>query len=121
MRTCARPAFLALICCLLAAEAWAGSCWPGAVGTDPKLCPPNDPNFKDNWEYLSRIPEEIDRSRMHPSEAALGSIGMSVDSAWQHTVGRDDVVIAVLDSGILWDYKDLVRKLYLNRSELPLP
>ena len=46
---------------------------------------------------------------------------MSVDSAWQHTVGRDDVVIAVLDSGILWDYKDLVRKLYLNPGELPAP
>jgi hypothetical protein len=106
---------------LLAAEAGAGSCWPGAVGTDPKLCPPNDPNFTSNWEYLSRIPDEIDKSRMHPAEAALGSIGMSVDSAWQHTVGRDDVVIAVLDSGILWDYKDLVKKLYLNAGELPLP
>jgi hypothetical protein len=58
---------------------------------------------------------------MHPSELALGSIGMSLDSAWQHTVGRDDVVIAVLDSGILWDYKDLVRKLYLNPGELPVP
>jgi hypothetical protein len=121
MRACARPALLALICCLLAAEARAGSCWPGAVGTDPKLCPPNDPNFKDNWEYLSRIPEGVDKSRMHPSEVALGSIGMSVDSAWQHNIGRDDVVIAVLDSGILWDYKDLVKKLYLNAGELPLP
>jgi hypothetical protein len=49
---------------------------------------------------------------MHPSEAALGSIGTSVDGAWQHTLGRDDVVIAVLDSGIFWDDKDLVRKLY---------
>ena len=121
MRTCARLTFHALTCCFLAAEAAAGSCWPGAVGTDPKLCPPNDPNYASNWEYLSGIPAEIDRSRMHPSELALGSIGMSVDSAWQHTVGRDDVVIAVLDSGILWDYKDLVRKLYLNPGELPLP
>jgi hypothetical protein len=91
------------------------------VGTDPELCPPNDPSYPTNWEYLSRIPEEIDKSRMHPGELALGSIGMSLDSAWQHTLGRDDVVIAVLDSGILWDYKDLVRKLYLNPNELPLP
>ena len=58
---------------------------------------------------------------MHPSELALGSIGTSVDSAWQHTLGRDDVVIAVLDSGIFWDDKDLVHKLYLNAKELPLP
>jgi hypothetical protein len=121
MRACARLTLPILTCLVLASEAGAGSCWPGAVGTDPKLCPPDDPNFTSNWEYLSRIPDEIDRSRMHPSEVALGSIGMSVDSAWQHTVGRDDVVIAVLDSGILWDYKDLVKKLYLNPGELPLP
>jgi hypothetical protein len=70
---------------------------------------------------LSRIPDEIDTSRMHPSELALGSIGISVDSAWQHTLGRDDVVIAVLDSGIFWDDEDLVRKLYMNPRELPLP
>jgi hypothetical protein len=91
------------------------------VGTDPELCPPNDPSYPSHWEFLSRIPKEIDKSRMHPSEVALGSIGMSLDSAWQHTLGRDDVVIAVLDSGILWDYKDLVRKLYLNPGELPFP
>jgi len=126
MRTCVRWVLQALTCCGLAAVAGAapadvphanGSCWPGAVGTDP----PNDPFYVDNWEYLSRIPDEIDKTRMHPSELALGSIGMSLDAAWQHTVGRDDVVIAVLDSGILWDYKDLVRKLYLNPGELPLP
>jgi hypothetical protein len=58
---------------------------------------------------------------MHPGELALGSIGISLDSAWQHTLGRDDVVIAVLDSGILWDFEDLARKLYLNEGELPPP
>ena len=125
-----RLALHLLICWCLAAAAAAqsdlasrpgGSCWPGAVGTDPRLCPPNDPSFANNWEYLSGIPDELDKSRMHPGELALSSIGMSLDSAWQHTVGRDDVVIAVLDSGILWDYKDLVRKLYLNAGELPLP
>ena len=121
MRACARPALFALICCLLAAEARAGGCWPGAVGTDPRICPPNDPDYPSHWDFLSGIPEEIDRGRVHPSELALGSIGISLDTAWQHTLGRDDVVIAVLDSGILWDFKDLVRKLYLNADELPLP
>jgi len=106
--------------CLLAGRAWAG-CWPGAVGTDPKLCPPNDPSFPSHWDYLSRIPEEVDAKKMHPSELALGSTGISLDSAWQHELGRDDVVIAVLDSGILWDFQDLVSKLYLNARELPLP
>jgi hypothetical protein len=109
---------LARIASLLAL---AGSCWPGPVGTDPALCPPSDPAFPAHWEYASGIPPEVDRSRMHPGELALGSIGISLDRAWQHTTGRDDVVIAVLDSGILWDFEDLTRKLYLNAGELPLP
>ncbi len=58
---------------------------------------------------------------MHPRELALGSIGFSLDRAWQHTLGRPDVVIAVLDSGIRWGHADLVHKLYLNPGELPKP
>ena len=96
-------------------------CWPSAPGTDPALCSPNDPDYADSWEFRSDIPEEIDRSKMHPSGLALGAIGFSLDFAWQHTIGRSEVVIAVLDSGIRWDDRELVRKLYLNRGELPLP
>lgn len=56
----------------------------------------------------------------------LGGVeGMSVDLAWQVTTGRPDVLIAVLDSGIEWNnlvaMNDLVRKVHLNRGELPLP
>src|ERR1044071_731173 len=98
-----------------------GSCWPSRPGTDPRLCPPNDPDYAKDWDFSSDIPAPIDRKKMHPKELALGSIGFSLDTAWQHTIGRDDVVIAVLDSGILWDNKELVRKIYLNRGELPLP
>jgi len=99
----------------------AGSCWPGAPGTDPALCPPNDPDYKNRWELRSDIPREVDRRRMHPAEAALDSIGMSVDTAWQLTLGRDDVVIAVLDSGIRWRNRDLADQIWLNAGELPLP
>ena len=96
-------------------------CWPAIAGTDPSACPPNDPTFQGRWEFRSDIPEAIDRTKMHPSEAALGSIGFSLDRAWQRTIGRDDVVIAVLDSGIRWHYADLTEKLYLNAGELPRP
>jgi hypothetical protein len=101
--------------------ATAASCWPGAPGTNPDLCPPNDPEYKDRWELKSDIPRVIDRRRMHPAEAALGAIGMSVDTAWQLEQGRDDVVIAVLDSGIRWRERDLTEQIYLNKGELPLP
>jgi hypothetical protein len=98
-----------------------GSCWPGDPGSDPRLCPPDDPRYAGRWEFSSDIPDEIDRSLLHPAEAALGSIGISLDRAWQHTTGRDDVVIAVLDSGIRWGYRDLANKIYLNSGELPFP
>lgn len=58
---------------------------------------------------------------MHPAEVALGAIGISLDRAWQTTLGRDDVVIAVLDSGIRWNQADLRRKIWLNAGELPVP
>src|SRR5262245_39188221 len=107
-----------LVCAWVAAAAGApapeSSCWPGAPGTDPTLCPPSDPGYASHWDFQSGIPAGIDQSRMHPGERALGAIGISLDRAWQQTTGRDDVVIAVLDSGILWDFQDLVKKLYLN-------
>jgi hypothetical protein len=98
-----------------------GSCWPGEPGSDPRLCPPDDPRYAARWEFSSDIPDEIDRSLLHPAEAELGSIGFSLDRAWQHTTGRDDVVIAVLDSGIRWGYQDLANKIHLNPGELPIP
>lgn len=98
-----------------------GSCWPSPPGTDPKRCPPNDPEYSHRWEFSSNIPPPIDKTKMHPKEVALGAIGFSLDTAWQHTIGRDDVVIAVLDSGVIWENKELIRKLYLNSGELPPP
>ena len=97
------------------------SCWPGEPGTDPDLCAPNDPTYPGRWEFRSDIPEAIDRRNMHPRELELGSIGFSLDRAWQWTTGRDDVLIAVLDSGIRWGYRDLTEKIYLNAGELPVP
>jgi len=97
------------------------SCWPGDPGTDPDLCAPNDPTYPGRWEFRSDIPESINRENMHPAEVALGAIGFSLDRAWQWTTGRDDVLIAVLDSGIRWGYRDLTEKIYLNAGELPMP
>ena len=48
-----------------------------------------------------------------------------VDTAWQNSTGRADVVLSVLDSGIRWNdagaMGDLRRKTHLNKGELPLP
>jgi hypothetical protein len=47
--------------------------------------------------------------------------GMDIVGVWESTTGRPDVVIAVLDSGIFWDERDLARKVALNTGELPIP
>ncbi|RMF13612.1 MAG: hypothetical protein D6761_10845, partial [Candidatus Dadabacteria bacterium] len=74
---------------------------------------PNDLN--DDWQLISTIPERA--GRIHDSERALGS-GSRVDRAWQITKGRWDVRIAILDSGIKWDERDLLYKVWLNPAEL---
>ena len=58
---------------------------------------------------------------MHPAERELGAIGFSLDLAWQLSTGRRDVIIAVLDSGIRWNYEDLRLKFHINAGELPPP
>ncbi|MHB8604411.1 MAG: S8 family serine peptidase [Thermoplasmatota archaeon] len=81
---------------------------------------PNEYNGSgDRWKYdsgPSGFPE-VDSS---PFELN-GTTGMSVDLAWRATTGRPDVVIAVLDSGIEWDDREIANKVYLNPGELPLP
>src|SRR4030095_16647470 len=80
---------------------------------------PND--FSSNyWKFTSD--RSADPVRNNKQEL-FGVMGASVDRAWRFTTGRPDVVVAILDSGIIWqsNQPDLFNKLYLNRGELPLP
>src|SRR5437867_217378 len=73
-----------------------------------------------DWKLSSqRAPSLVSYSQ----QELFGVMGASVDTAWQISTGRPDVVIAILDSGIEWqdNRPDLFNKLYLNRGELPLP
>ncbi len=58
-----------------------------------------------------------DRDRLgHPQIA-----GSSVDLAWDREKGDAAVVIAIIDTGLLWDDPELTGRLYLNAGELPPP
>lgn len=92
----------------------------------PTTSPPTRPNDfggGHEWKYTSDRTTAFEVV-ISPHELR-GVKGMSVDLAWQVSTGRPDVLIAVLDSGIKWnsrsDMYDLVKKVYLNRGELPLP
>jgi hypothetical protein len=47
--------------------------------------------------------------------------GVRADTAWKHSAGDPRVAVAVLDTGIRWQDRELVDKVRLNRAELPLP
>lgn len=101
----------------LAVHAHAG--WPPAPGADMKDRSnwPND--YEGRWNYISFFPDRAPGARpLEPFDLKLGAAGMSVDRAWTHTIGRPDVKIAVVDSGIEWDAADLVNKAALNAREL---
>ena len=56
-----------------------------------------------------------------PSYEQAAGIGMGFDRAWQLNIGDPHVVIAIIDSGYLWNERDLANKWFLNRGELPPP
>jgi len=47
--------------------------------------------------------------------------GMDIEGAWERTTGRPDVAGAILDSGIIWNRRDVTRTVLLNAGELPVP
>jgi hypothetical protein len=52
----------------------------------------------------------------------LGQIpGVSADRAWKRSIGRPDVRVAILDTGIRWGEDSLRPKVALNGGELPTP
>ena len=96
--------------------------WPPPAGadlTDPNNWP-NDPDYASDWNYWSWIPKQV-ASNVQPylsADLKLGASGMRIDEAWQHSIGRPDVKIAIVDCGIQWDESDLANKEYLNAAEL---
>ncbi|MFL5891301.1 MAG: hypothetical protein ACJ75I_01015, partial [Solirubrobacterales bacterium] len=47
--------------------------------------------------------------------------GVRADTAWKYSPGSPKVTVAILDTGIRWQARELVDKVHLNRDELPLP
>lgn len=123
-----RAAALALLVLLVvpAALPFAPAAPPAAGGFPDG--PPNDPAydraeedplrytiFDEQWNLFGFTP------RSTPLAAPEGASGISADRAWRTTIGRPDVRIAVLDSGIKWETRDLLAKMALNTGELPMP
>ncbi|MEA3223930.1 MAG: FG-GAP-like repeat-containing protein [Thermodesulfobacteriota bacterium] len=98
--------------------AYEGYCYLETSAGVPVL-PENYTCDDSEWKYSSNQSGNIwiDNS---PKEL-YGVTGMSVDRAWEITTGRPDVIIAIIDSGIKWDEKNITNKFYLNKGELIAP
>ncbi|RIL04993.1 MAG: hypothetical protein DCC71_11965 [Proteobacteria bacterium] len=83
----------------------------------------SDPNDYASYLFVApgALPDDYNPFGGEAWKYAPGS-GMDIVGAWEWTTGRPDVAGAVLDSGIRWqDDRDLARKVFLNRGELPVP
>jgi hypothetical protein len=47
--------------------------------------------------------------------------GVRADAAWKYSTGDPDTVVAIMDTGIRWQDRELVAKVHLNEEELPQP
>ena len=99
-----------------------GGCADPADYQDYLFNPVTDPPtiISEIGPFDFRVSSLVDPGLPDTPEELFGVAGMSVDLAWQTTTGRPDVVIAILDSGILYDH-DTIAKAALNAGELPLP
>jgi thermitase len=70
---------------------------------------PSDPRFTDQWALAN------DGQR-----GGRNGADISATHAWHVTTGDDDVVIAVLDSGVDYLHTDLVSNIWVRPSDIPL-
>lgn len=68
--------------------------------------PPNDPYFR--YQYALHNTGQV----YEPGENLSGTGGDDIKAldGWDWTTGSEDVVIAILDSGVAWDHEDLKNK-----------
>jgi hypothetical protein len=129
-----RKLWIALLALLVVGAVPAYADFPYGTPPEYKLGPgvvPNDLNQDSNdWKFAA-TPEAGSPFTSDPMElfgvrgAHVADPSAAVDTAWQTTVGRPEVAISVLDSGIRWDERgtmlDLRKKIRLNKGELPVP
>ncbi len=74
---------------------------------------PNDVRYADQWG-LENTGQTVNG---HPA----GTPGVDIDApvAWSHGRGSQNVVVAVIDSGIDVDHEDLAANLWTNEGEIP--
>lgn len=86
-----------------------------SINKSQRTNPPNDEMFYKQW-YLQNS------GSVEPSSSGgFAKIGADIKilNTWEIEKGSEEVIIAILDSGIKDDHPDLSSRIWINKSELP--
>jgi subtilisin family serine protease len=84
-----------------------------SINTDVEFIP-DDEMFGKQW-YLRNI------GQLSPSGQGSPKVGADVNmlKAWDIETGSDDVIVAILDSGIKFDHPEFSNRIWINKKEIP--
>lgn len=84
----------------------------------------NDPMLGDQWHYANdgSMTWTIDWSRgsaasEEPVHAVAGA-DVNVVEAWKRCKGNPEIIVAVMDEGVMWDHEDLKDNMWINEGEI---
>lgn len=80
------------------------------VATRAQELPFNDPGLAQQWHYNN------DGTVAFPNARAGADINLF--SAWKHTTGRPEVIVAIVDEGVCYTHEDLKDSFLVNEAEL---
>lgn len=83
------------------------------IGRFTRSEPPSDARYAEQWG-LENTAQPVNG---HPA----GREGVDIDAlnAWTFGRGSDEVVVAVIDSGVAYDHEDLAANMWVNEGEVP--
>jgi subtilisin family serine protease len=74
---------------------------------------PNDANFAKQWNMYNGGQKDA------AGKTGVPGIDLNILPLWQQgIVGKKDVVVAIIDTGIQWDHPDLKNNIYTNPGEI---
>ena len=90
---------------------------------------PNDidwDNIKDlqfeGIEYFQ--PNYINEFYLHPNDPEFSNQQVHLDNcnipqSWDYTIGNEQIIVAIIDSGIYFEHPDLQNNIFINQNEIP--
>lgn len=81
-----------------------------AIETRNSGMPFNDPRLGSQWHY---------NNLGNPGMAYIAGADINLFEAWNETVGHQDVIVAITDTGIDYNHPDLAGNMWINQDEIP--